>query len=339
MKQLRVHPDLALGHKERRLRRLRTSPSVRALVEETTLRKDDLIAPLFVSEIDATHKPIASLPGVSRVPLAALAAEVQALEALGLKAVMLFPVVDPSKKNPEGTESANPEGLIQRAVRIVKEACPALTVFADVALDPFTSHGHDGVLAEDGEILNDETVEALCHMSISLAMAGVDFVSPSDMMDGRIGAIRAALDAQGFHNTGILAYSAKFASAFYGPFREAIASGARGLDKKSYQLSPGNRRQALLEARFDEDEGADMLMVKPALCYLDIVRQVRDQSLLPIVAYHVSGEYAMLKAAAQNHWIDEKPAVWETLLSIKRAGACLIVTYYARWFAEQFPEN
>jgi porphobilinogen synthase len=210
-----------------------------------------------------------------------------------------------------------------------------MVVFADVALDPFTTHGHDGIVDDDGEILNDETVDALCRMSLTLADAGVDFVAPSDMMDGRVGAIRGALDESGHWRVGVLAYSAKFASAFYGPFREAVASGARGLDKKSYQLTTGNARQASLEADLDEAEGADMLMVKPALPYLDIVRQVRERSLLPLVAYHVSGEYAMLKAAVEKGWLDEEACVRESLTSIKRAGADLIVTYYAAWAAER----
>lgn len=324
----------SIGHSSHRLRRLRRTEGVRALVEETQLRKEDLIAPIFVSEEGTSRQAIRSLPGVDRVPLQELEAEVKALADAGLRAIILFPVTDPAKKDPEGTEAFNPQGLIQRAVARCKKAVPGIVTFADVALDPFTSHGHDGIVGANGEILNDETVSSLCRMSITLAQAGVDFVAPSDMMDGRIGAIRAALDESGAFHTGILAYSAKYASAFYGPFREAIGSGARGLDKKTYQLSSANRRQAVLETRYDLDEGADMVMVKPALPYLDILSDVRAQAQVPVVAYHVSGEYAMLKAAAQNDWIDEKPAVRETLMSIRRAGADLIVTYYARFAAE-----
>ena len=334
-------PDFSnfpIGNSHRRPRRLRSTANLRALVEELRLSKDDLIAPIFVSEQGTEPYSIPSLPGVSRIPLQHLAAELLQLQDLGLKSVMLFPVVNPAVKNTKGTESANLAGLIQRAVAEVKHVTPNLVTFADVALDPFTSHGHDGIVNEKGEIVNDETVDALCQMSLALAKSGVDFVSPSDMMDGRIGAIRAALDSQNYQNVGILAYSAKFASAFYGPFREAIGSGARGLDKKTYQLSPANRRQALQETRLDIDEGADMVMVKPALPYLDILRDVSNLSEVPVVAYHVSGEYAMLKAAVQNNWLDEKPAVLETLTSIKRAGASLIVTYYARFAAENlFP--
>ncbi len=317
-----------------RPRRLRRTPALRALVSEFVLTKSDLIAPLFVSEPGTAKFDIPSLPGVSRIPLQDLVREVQDLYALGLRAVLLFPVIHKDKKDPLGKESAHANGLIQTAIAMVKEAVPDMVVMADVALDPFTSHGHDGIVSESGEILNDETVEALCLMSVTLAKSGVDLVAPSDMMDGRIIAIRKALDKAGFLNTGILAYSAKYASSFYGPFREAISSGARGLDKKTYQLSYSNAREALLEAKLDLSESADMIMVKPALCYLDIVAKLKAVSDVPVVAYHVSGEYAMLKAAVQNNWLDEKPAVLETLTSIKRAGADLIVTYYAKWAAE-----
>jgi porphobilinogen synthase len=326
---------IQLGHPHRRPRRLRLQPGVRALVEECVLRKEDLLAPLFVSEKGTSRYPIPSLPGVERVPLQELPAEVERLARLGLRGVVLFPVNDPAVKTPDGREAYNNQGLVQRAIAAAKAAAPGMVVFADVALDPFTTHGHDGIVDDDGEILNDETVDALCRMSLTLADAGVDFVAPSDMMDGRVGAIRGALDESGHWRVGVLAYSAKFASAFYGPFREAVASGARGLDKKSYQLTTGNARQASLEADLDEAEGADMLMVKPALPYLDIVRQVRERSLLPLVAYHVSGEYAMLKAAVEKGWLDEEACVRESLTSIKRAGADLIVTYYAAWAAER----
>ena len=326
---------MPIGHPHCRPRRLRLKEGVRALVEECVLRREDLLAPVFVSESGTTRYPIPSLPGVERVPLPELASEALRLQNLGLRGVVLFPVNDPAVKTPDGREAYNREGLAQRAIAEVKRACPGLIVFADVALDPFTTHGHDGIVDEtDGEVLNDETVEALCRMSLTLADAGVDFVAPSDMMDGRIGAIRNALDEAGHWRVGILAYSAKFASAFYGPFREAVASGARGLDKKGYQLTTGNLRQARLEVELDEAEGADMVMVKPALPYLDVVRQTREATHLPVVAYHVSGEYAMLKAAVEKGWLDEAPCVRETLVSLKRAGADLIVTYYAAWACE-----
>lgn len=323
-----------IGHPHQRLRRLRQSSALRDLVAETQLTKSDLICPIFVTEINDKRTPIASLPGVQRIPLSDLAEEARRIYALGLKSVLLFPVVDPAKKSVRGDEAYNPKGLIQKAIQCVRQAVPELIVMADVALDPFTTHGHDGVLGSDGTILNDETVAALVKMSLSLANAGVHFVAPSDMMDGRIGAIRTALDQENFANVGILAYSAKYASAFYGPFREAVGSGARGLDKKTYQLNYTNVREAMLEAEFDEAEGADMLMVKPGLCYLDILCRLKDRTQKPLVVYHVSGEYAMLKAAVEKDWLDEKPAVLETLTAMKRAGADLIVTYYAPWAAE-----
>lgn len=324
-----------IGNSQRRLRRLRQSDSLRHMIADTHIGKEHLICPVFVTEVNESRTAIDSLPGVDRIPLAELEQEVRQISALGLKSVLLFPVVDPKKKTTDGREAYNTEGLLQKAVALVRKAAPELVVFADVALDPFTTHGHDGILSASGEILNDETVDALVKMSLSLAEAGVSFVAPSDMMDGRIGAIRTALDSQGHTNTGTLAYSAKYASAFYGPFREALGSGARGLDKKTYQLSYTNHREALLEAQFDEAEGADILMVKPGLCYLDILCKIRGMTQKPLAMYHVSGEYAMLKAAVQNGWIDEKPAVLETLTSMRRAGADLIVTYYAQWAAAQ----
>jgi porphobilinogen synthase len=314
---------------------IRTSAcAAREMVAENRVSKADLICPIFVTEINDKRTPISSLPGVERIPLSELAAEVLRIKTLGLKSVLLFPVVAPAKKTNEGEEAYNPNGLIQKAVALVRQTAPELLVMADVALDPFTSHGHDGILGADGNILNDETVSALVKMSLSLAKAGVHFVAPSDMMDGRVGAIRKALDAQQFSQVGILAYSAKYASAFYGPFREAVGSGARGLDKKTYQLNYTNVREALLEAEYDEAEGADLIMVKPGLCYLDILCRLRERTQKPLVMYHVSGEYAMLKAAVERDWLDEKPAVLETLTSMKRAGADLIVTYYAQWAAE-----
>jgi porphobilinogen synthase len=326
--------QLNIGHSHIRPRRLRRSASIRDLVAETKISKHDLIAPVFVTEVHDTRSAIASLPGIERIPLAELAMEAERIAAMGLKSILVFPVVNPKAKDAAGKESANARGILPKAIRVIKEAVPHLTVMADVALDPFTTHGHDGILSASGEVLNDDTVAALCEMSCVLAEAGVDVIAPSDMMDGRIRAIRDALDTAQFKNTAIMAYSAKFASAFYGPFREALSSGARGLDKRSYQLSTGNTREALREALLDEAEGADFLMIKPAGCYLDIIHQVRQSAHVPIVAYQVSGEYAMLKAAAQNGWVDEAPAVLESLLSIKRAGADLIVSYYACWAAE-----
>ena len=325
-----------LGHPQQRLRRLRMSPGVRALVQENTLLKKDFIVPLFVHNNSNRAEPISSLPGIERIALSELGNTVKSLEDLGAKGLLLFAVNPASTKTPDGREAWNPRGLLAQAITAAKKAAPQLVIFADVALDPFTTHGHDGIVDDAGEILNDETVGALCQMSICLAQAGVDFVAPSDMMDGRTLAIRMALDGAGFKNTGILAYSAKYASAFYGPFREAVQSGARGLDKRTYQLEPHNRRPALQEALFDAAEGADMIMVKPALCYLDVIAAIRPQIHIPLVAYHVSGEYCMLKAAAANGWIDEEAAALECLLSIKRAGADLIVSYYAKWFLENF---
>ena len=324
----------SIGHPHQRLRRLRQTSPLRDMIAEHHLNKADLICPVFVTEINEQRTPIASLPGVDRVPLSELAAEARRIQNLGLKSVLLFPVVDPAKKSNDGKEAFNPQGLIQKAIECVRKSAPDLIVMADVALDPFTTHGHDGILDSAGRIMNDETVDALVKMSLSLARAGVHFVAPSDMMDGRIGAIRTALDSDHYTDVGILAYSAKFASAFYGPFREAVGSGARGLDKKTYQLNYSNVRVAMLEAEYDESEGADFIMVKPGLCYLDILCRLRSNTQKPLVMYHVSGEYAMLKAAVERDWLDEKPAVLETLTSMKRAGADLIVTYYAQWAAE-----
>lgn len=327
--------SLSLGHPHLRPRRLRQSQAIRTLVEEHELSPKDFIAPLFVSERSTIPEEIPSLPGVSRLPLEHVLRECESLLQLGIRAVMLFPVVMPEKKDLLGSESSNPEGIAQRTARTLKDRFPELLLFGDVALDPFTIHGHDGITDAMGEVENDPTVAALCKQALSLAKAGIDFVAPSDMMDGRIGAIRSALDAAGLQRTGILAYTAKYASAFYGPFREALASGARGLDKRGYQLSTPNQREALREAALDEAEGADMMMVKPALPYLDVLTRLRARTLLPLVAYHVSGEYAQLKAAAERNWLDEEAAVREVLLSIKRAGADLIVTYYARWACER----
>lgn len=314
----------------KRPRRLRRNPSIRSLVQETHLSVDDLIYPMFVMEGENQRVEISSMPGCYRYTLDLLLAEIAELDTLGIRAIALFPVVSEAKKDDNGTESYNPQGLAQNTVRAIKAATPDMIVITDVALDPFTTHGHDGVIDEHGVILNDETVEILVKMSVSQAQAGCDMVAPSDMMDGRIGAIRQGLDAHGFTDVGILAYSAKYASAYYGPFRDALDSAPKFGDKKTYQMNPANAREALMEIELDIAEGADMVMVKPALAYLDIIHQVKANCNVPVAAYNVSGEYAMIKAAAQLGWIDEKKIIMETLLSIKRAGADLILTYFAK---------
>ena len=318
-----------------RPRRLRRTATLRALVRETQVRAADLIAPLFVVDGEAAAEEIASMPGQYRRSIADLVTECSELWALGVKAVALFPKLDAELKNAEGTEELNEEGLILRAVRAVKKALPELVIITDVALDPYTSHGHDGVLNATGDdVDNDATVARLAAMAVRQARAGVDFVAPSDMMDGRVGAIRAALDAAGFEQTGILAYSVKFNSAYYGPFREAVgsakAAGTKLLSKATYQLDPANRREAMTEAVFDAAEGADILMVKPAGAYLDIIRDVRERSDKPLAAYQVSGEYAQIHAAARLGWLDLERTRDESLLAIKRAGADLILTYFAK---------
>lgn len=322
-----------------RLRRIRSTPAFRDLLSETQLTVNDFIAPIFVSEPGTKLFPIPSLPGVSRVPFEELATHVSGLMDLGLKSVLLFPVIGAHKKDLLGTESYNSNGLVQQSVKLLKSKFKPLIVMADVALDPFTTHGHDGIVDESGDVENDRTVEALCKMSVSLSEAGVDVLAPSDMMDGRVLAMRRTIDERGFTKTAILAYSAKYNSGFYGPFREAVGSGARGLDKGTYQLNPSQVREAIREVECDVNEGADMIMVKPALPYLDIIAKVRAACPVPIVAYQVSGEYAMLKAAAQNNWLDEKRTVIESLIAIKRAGADLIVSYYApdvaRWLNDK----
>ena len=314
----------------KRPRRLRRNPSIRSLVQETHLSVDDLIYPMFVMEGENQRVEIPSMPGCYRYTLDLLLVEIAELYTLGIKAIALFPVVSEAKKDDNGTESYNPQGLAQNTVRAIKAATPDTIVITDVALDPFTTHGHDGVIDEHGVILNDETVEILVKMSVSQAQAGCDMVAPSDMMDGRIGAIRQGLDAHGFTDVAILAYSAKYASAYYGPFRDALDSAPKFGDKKTYQMNPANAREALTEVELDIAEGADMVMVKPALAYLDIIHQVKANCNVPVAAYNVSGEYAMIKAAAQLGWIDEKKIIMETLLSIKRAGADLILTYFAK---------
>jgi porphobilinogen synthase len=318
---------LDLTHRPRRNRK---SETVRALVRETSLSAADLVYPVFVIEGVDREEAILSMPGITRKTIDRLLLEVQELVNLGVMAIAPFPAIDELKKNPMATESSNPKGLVQECVRRVKATFPQVVVMTDIALDPFNSDGHDGLVSPSGEILNDETVDVLCKMAVSHAEAGADFVCPSDMMDGRIGAIRCALDAAGYTNTSIMAYSAKYASALYGPFREALQSAPKAGDKKTYQMDPANRREAIYEVALDVDEGADMVMVKPASFYLDVIREVSDHFELPVSAYQVSGEYAMLCAAANHGWLDRDRIILESLLSIKRAGAKVIWTYFAK---------
>lgn len=311
-----------------RPRRNRLTAALRALVRETRVTPNDLVLPLFVVEGDDMEETVAAMPGVSRLSPDRVVAQARAAHVLGIPAVALFPVIDDSLKDSHAAESANPDGLLQRTVRELKQALPEMVVITDVAMDPYSSDGHDG-LVEDGKIVNDASVDILCDMAVAQAEAGADLVAPSDMMDGRVGYIRDALDDAAFTDVGILAYSAKYASAFYGPFREALNSAPKRGDKKTYQMDPANRREAIREVMLDLDEGADMVMVKPALPYLDVVAAVRAESSLPVAAYQVSGEYAMIKAAAERGWLDESTAMLETVTAIKRAGADVILTYFA----------
>jgi porphobilinogen synthase len=321
-----------------RPRRLRRTASLRAMVEETVLRPADFIAPLFVVEGKQAPEEIKSMPGVFRLSVTDLVKECRALHKVGVPAVALFPKLDPKLKDDEGTQALNEDALVLRAVRAVKKAVPDLTIVTDVALDPYTTHGHDGVLnAARDDVENDRTVEILTRMAVLQARAGVDLVAPSDMMDGRVGAIRRALDAAGFSGTGIMAYSAKFNSAYYGPFRDAVgsaqAAGTRLLSKATYQMNPANRREAVSEVLLDEAEGADIVMVKPAGLYLDIIRDVREATRKPVAAYQISGEYAQIHAAARLGWLDLARCRRESLLAIKRAGADVILTYFAKEMA------
>jgi porphobilinogen synthase len=313
-----------------RPRRLRRTDALRRMVTETHLTVNDLIYPLFIMEGENQKVEVSSMQGTYRYTLDLLLKEVKESWELGIPAIALFPLVAEEKKDNAGTESYNPDGLIQRTVRAIKQAIPDIMIITDIALDPFSSKGHDGIVSEDGEILNDETVEVLVKQAISHAQAGADVVAPSDMMDGRIGAIRLGLDEAGYTQVAILAYTAKYASAYYGPFRDALDSAPKFGDKKTYQMNPANSREALTELALDEAEGADIVMVKPALAYLDIIHLLRSSTDLPVAAYNVSGEYAMIKAAGQMGWIDEKKVMLETLTSIKRAGADLILTYFAK---------
>lgn len=318
-----------------RMRRTRQSGWSRRLVRETVLTVDDLIWPLFVSDSKSARTAVDSMPGVDRLSIAETVKEAKRARELGIPAIAIFPQIDPKYKNNAGTEALNPNGLVPAAVRAIKSKVPDIGIIVDVALDPYTDHGHDGIL-ENGDIINDPTVEILAESALVLAQAGADIVAPSDMMDGRIGAVRAMLEAAGFTNTMILAYAAKYASGFYGPFRDAVGSSAALIgDKRTYQMDPANREEAIREVALDVEEGADLIMVKPALPYLDIVREVKDTFQMPTFAYQVSGEFAMIKAAAANGWLDEDRVVHESLLSIKRAGADGILTYFAPFVAEQ----
>lgn len=314
-----------------RPRRLRRDAFTRALVRENAVSASDLILPVFVHEGENRVEPVASMPGVARLSLDRLIPMAEECVALGIPVLALFPVIDPSLKTPDGREATNPDGLVPRVVRALKEKVPGLGILTDVALDPFTSHGQDGVLDDKGYILNDATVEILAQQALVQAQAGVDIVAPSDMMDGRVGAIRQALEAQGLIHTRIMAYSAKYASAFYGPFRDAVGSAANlgKADKKTYQMDPANSDEALREVALDIAEGADMVMVKPGMPYLDIVRRVKDEFRVPTFAYQVSGEYAMIKAAAANGWLDHDAVMMESLLAFKRAGADGVLSYFA----------
>ena len=314
-----------------RPRRLRRDTFTRNLVREHALSAHDLIYPVFVQEGERRRDAIASMPGVERLSLDTLLPVAEECVALGIPVLALFPVIDPGLKTPSGDEAFNPDGLVPRVVAALKQRFPELGVLTDVALDPYTSHGQDGLLDDDGYVINDATVEVLARQALAQAAAGVDIVAPSDMMDGRIGAIRAALEAQGRIHTRIMAYSAKYASAFYGPFRDAVGSAANlgRSNKKVYQMDPGNSDEALREVAIDIAEGADMVMVKPGMPYLDIVRRVKDEFRVPTFAYQVSGEYAMLMAAAQNGWLDREAVMMESLLAFKRAGADGVLTYFA----------
>ena len=324
-----------------RPRRLRKHSTIRSLVRETSFTVEDLIYPLFIIEGERRREEVKSMPGIERLSIDQLMLEAKEIVDLKIPAIALFPVISTDKKSEEAQESYNSDGLIQRAIRELKRSFPNLLVITDVALDPFTSHGQDGLIDKDGYVVNDETVEVLVKQAISHAIAGADIVAPSDMMDGRIGAIRQALEENGYIHTNILAYSAKYASSFYGPFRDAVGSSSSlgKSDKKTYQMDPANSNEALHEVEMDIAEGADMVMIKPGLPYLDIVSTVKQTFAVPTFAYHVSGEYAMLKAASANGWIEEKPVVLETLSCFKRAGADAVLTYYAKEVAQWISDN
>ncbi|MGZ8192435.1 MAG: porphobilinogen synthase [Methylobacter sp.] len=319
-----------------RMRRMRYNDFSRRLMRENRLSVDDLIYPMFVTEGTNRREPISSMPGIERLSLDLLLNEAQELYDLGIPAIALFPVISTEKKSDNAAEAYNPDGLVQRSVSALKKAFPELGIITDVALDPFTTHGQDGLINENGYVINDETIKVLTRQALSHAEAGADIVAPSDMMDGRIGAIRHALETANHINTLILAYSAKYASSFYGPFRDAVGSaGSLGKGNKySYQMDPANSDEAVREIQLDLQEGADIVMIKPGMPYLDIIRRVKDQYGVPTFAYQVSGEYAMLKAAAMNGWLDEKQVVLESLLAFKRAGSDAILTYFAKSVAQ-----
>lgn len=318
----------------RRNRRLRTNESIRSIVRETILSPNDFIVPLFIVEGKNVKEEIASMPGYYRYSLDLIEKEVKELWSLGLKSVLLFVKVPQELKDNAGKEAINPEGLMQRAIKTVKNAVPEMLVMTDVALDPYSVYGHDGII-DSGKVLNDDTTAVLSEMALSHAKAGADFVAPSDMMDGRIFEIRSLLEDEGFHETGIMSYSAKYASAFYGPFRDALDSApvdAQDIpkNKKTYQMDPANREEAIRETLMDIEEGADIVMVKPGLCYLDIVREIRDSVDVPVAVYQVSGEYAMIKAASEKGWLEHDAVMLEQLTAIKRAGASMIASYFAK---------
>lgn len=314
---------------QRRNRIVRQTPAIRSMIAETILTPNDFIVPLFIDEGENINTEITSMPNYYRRSLDLTVKEVKELWSMGIKSVLLFIKCKDELKDNKGTEAVNPNGLMQRSIKAIKDAVPEMVIMTDVALDPFSSYGHDGIV-ENGEIVNDATVEVLAGMSVSHAKAGADFVAPSDMMDGRIAAIREALEHNGLTKTGIMAYSAKYASCFYGPFRDALDSAPGFGDKKTYQMDYSNRIEAIKEAIMDVEEGADIVMVKPALSYLDIIREVKNAVQVPVSAYNISGEYAMIKAAAKMGWINEEKAIIETLTSMKRAGADLIATYFAK---------
>ena len=317
----------------RRPRRNRKSAQVRAMVEETKLHIDDFIFPLFLIEGENKKIEVESMPGIYRYSLDLLLEEISSCMHLGIKIFAPFPAINESLKDRFATESHNPEGLYVKAIEAIKKNFPDSCIMTDVAMDPYSSDGHDGIV-DNGEIINDATLEILSRMALAQARAGSDIIGPSDMMDGRVAHIRKTLDNNAFKDVSIMSYTAKYASAFYGPFRDALDSAPKAGDKKTYQMNPANRKEALLEAELDTQEGADMLMVKPALAYLDIIKSLSDHSTLPITAYNVSGEYAMVKAAAQKGWLDGQQAMLESLLSIKRAGASIILSYFTKEFAQ-----
>lgn len=319
----------------RRPRRNRKSPAIRRLVQESHLQASDLVVPCFILEGEKQQEPIVSMPGIERVSIDLLLKQVETYVQGGILAVDLFPVVPVERKDPGATEALREDNLVCRTIQALKKEFPELCVMVDVALDPYTSHGHDGLIDSTGYVVNDPTLEVLAQMSVLASAAGADVIAPSDMMDGRIAYIRRALDQAGFEQVNILAYAAKYASAFYGPFRDALGSAPKFGDKKQYQMDPANVREALLECALDEEEGADMLLIKPALPYLDVLAKVRAQTQLPLGAYHVSGEYAMIMAAGEKGWLNPVRCMHESLLSIKRAGADFILTYAAKMLMEQ----